>query len=136
MHVTGGCHCGNLSYEAEIDPEKVALCHCTDCQIFSGSAFSTFVMVPKEKFRLLAGRPATYVKTAESGARRAQAFCPVCGTRIYAAAEIDPQAFNIRVGTLRQRAQLRPRLQIWCRSALDWVSKLDAVPALDTQVPR
>ena len=30
----GGCHCHNLTYEAEIDPEQVEICHCTDCQSF------------------------------------------------------------------------------------------------------
>ena len=37
MKIQGGCHCGKISYEAEIDPEKVAICHCTDCQSGSGS---------------------------------------------------------------------------------------------------
>ena len=37
MHITGACHYGAISYEAEIDPATVGLCHCTDCQIFSGS---------------------------------------------------------------------------------------------------
>jgi len=32
MRIDGQCHCGLISYEAEIDPEKVMICHCTDCQ--------------------------------------------------------------------------------------------------------
>jgi hypothetical protein len=126
MRIDGGCHCGNLSYEAQIDPEKVGVCHCTDCQALTGSAFSLFVPVAKEAFRLR-GRPKTYVKTAESGNRRAQAFCPECGSRIYASAEKDPQVFNLRVGTVRQRAQLKPKAQVWCRSALPWVMDLGTV---------
>jgi hypothetical protein len=126
MRIDGGCHCGNLSYEAQIDPEKVGVCHCTDCQALTGSAFSLFVPVAKEAFRLRS-RPKTYVKTAESGNRRAQAFCPECGSRIYASAEKDPQVFNLRVGTVRQRAQLKPKAQVWCRSALPWVMDLGTV---------
>ncbi len=50
-----------------------------------------------------------YVKTAESGARRLHAFCPDWGTPIYAAAAGDgPKTYNIRRGTIRQRAELRP----------------------------
>jgi hypothetical protein len=126
MRIDGGCHCGHLSYEAEVDPEKVGVCHCTDCQTLSGSAFSLFVPVAKEAFRLR-GEPRLYVKTAESGNRRAQAFCPACGTRLYASAEKDPQVFNLRVGTARQRAALAPKAQVWCRSALPWVMDLAAV---------
>jgi len=124
MRVDGGCHCGKITYEADIDPEKAGLCHCTDCQTLTSSAFSLFVPVAKENFRLR-GEPRVYVKTAESGNRRAQAFCPECGTRIYASAEKDPLVFNLRLGTVRQRA---PRAQIWCRSALPWVNGLSSVP--------
>lgn len=127
MRVDGGCHCGKITYEADIDPNKAGLCHCTDCQTLTSSAFSLFVPVPKEKFRLR-GEPRVYVKTAESGNRRAQAFCPECGTRIYASAEKDPLVFNLRLGTVRQRAALSPRVQLWCRSALPWVNGLSSVP--------
>jgi len=129
MKIDGACHCGRITYEADIDLEKVGVCHCTDCQTLGGTAFSLFVQVPKDSFRLR-GEPRIYVKTAESGNRRAQAFCPECGTRLYAAAEKDSPVFNIRVGTARQRAQLRPRMQLWCRSALPWVYELDGVRKL------
>ena len=39
MQVDGGCHCGAIAYRAEIDPARVAVCHCTDCQALSGSAY-------------------------------------------------------------------------------------------------
>jgi hypothetical protein len=127
MKIDGGCHCGHIRYEAEIDPESVTICHCTDCQSLSGSAFRTVVPARKEHFRLLAGAPKVYVKTAESGNPRQQTFCPECGTPIYSAAPVDPQVFSIRAGTVRQRAALRPRRQIWSRSALDWLGELPGV---------
>ena len=40
---------------------------------------------------------------------------------------INAAMFMIRVGTVRQRAELRPRTQHWCRSALDWVMDLHSV---------
>ncbi len=49
MKIDGACHCGNISYEAEIDPENVAICHCVDCQILSGSAYRTVVYVAGDK---------------------------------------------------------------------------------------
>ena len=62
------------------------------------------VPTAKDAFSLRSGQPKIYVKTAESGAKRAQRFCPECGTSIYSAAVTDPQIFNIRLGTARQRA--------------------------------
>ena len=127
MKIDGGCHRGYLTYTAEVDPEKVGICHCTDCQTLSGAAFRVNVPAARESFHLEAGQPKIYVKTAESGAKRAQAFCPECGTPIYSAAVSDPQMFNIRVGTARQRAELRPKTQGWCRSKRDWVMDLQSV---------
>ena len=127
MKIDGACHCGNITYVAEIDPESVGVCHCTDCQIFSGSAFRANVRAAKEAFSIRSGRPKIYIKTAESGAKRAQAFCPECGTSIYSAAPSDPQVFNIRLGTARQRGELRPKSQGWCRSARDWVMDLQSI---------
>ena len=128
MKIEGGCHCGHIRYEAEIDPANVGVCHCTDCQTLTGSAFSTYVFAGRDSFRLLGGKPKIYVKTAESGSRRAQGFCPECGTRIYASADVpDPERFNLRVGTIKQRRELRPQSQIWCRSALPWVMDLGSV---------
>ena len=39
MKIHGECHCGEVRYEAEIDPGLVSICHCTDCQILTGTAY-------------------------------------------------------------------------------------------------
>jgi len=133
MNVKGSCHCGQITYEAVIDPEKVAICHCTDCQTLSGSAYRIVVPVPKETFSLLTGQPKIYVKTAESGKKRAQAFCPNCGSPIYAADLNDPPTYSLRVGCLEQRAELPPKRQIWCSTALDWAQNLEKIPQISRQ---
>ena len=128
MQINGSCHCGYITYEAEVDPGKVSICHCTDCQTLTGSAFRVTVPAPAADFRLLSGRPKIYIKTAESGTQRAHGFCPECGTPIYATAVTDPQVYGIRVGTTRQRAELQPKKQSWCRSALGWSMNIESLP--------
>jgi hypothetical protein len=92
MHVDGSCHCGRLTYAAEIARAKVSICHCTVCQAMSSSAFRMIVVAEKGGFRLLSGEPTSYVKTADSDRKRVQAFCLVCGTHLYATAlEENPQ---------------------------------------------
>src|SRR4029434_9056229 len=83
MKIDGRCDCGYISYEAEIDPETVAICNCTDCQTLSGSAFRTVVPTEKGSFRLLSGELKIYVKTGESGNKRPRSFCPHCGSPTY-----------------------------------------------------
>ena len=134
MRIDGGCHCGYISYRAEIDPATVEICHCTDCQILSGSAFRTVVPARSDGFRLLSGQPKAYVKTAESGNKRLQAFCPDCGTPLYSAAAGDhPGTIGIRVGTIRQRDRLPPKAQYWWRSAQPWVTELAALRQVEKE---
>ena len=98
----------------------------------SGSAYRTTVPVAAEQFTMN-GTPTLYTKTAENGNRRFQAFCPTCGSPIYSsAAEERPAVYNIRVGTVRQRSQLVPSVQIWCRSAQPWVNDLSNIPQVET----
>ena len=72
MKIDGGCFCGNITFEADIDPEKVMICHCTDCQSITGSAFRVNVPVAKEHITFHGGQPKKMVKTAESGNKRAR----------------------------------------------------------------
>jgi hypothetical protein len=135
MKIDGGCHCGHITYEAEVDPERVVICHCSDCQTLSGSAFRTVAFTREGTFRLLSGDPKIYVKTAESGAQREQAFCPECGTPIFAATVGDgPKVHGIRVGSARQRDDLIPQLQVWSRSQQHWLaSELAAARRVEKQ---
>ena len=90
MKVSGRCYCGQISFEAEIEPDKVRVCHCTDCQTLSGSAFRTNVPVVQGTFVLKKGEPKTFFKSADSGNRIVHAFCPNCGTPIYSAVPGEP----------------------------------------------
>jgi hypothetical protein len=128
MNVSGGCHCGAIAFEAEVDPKTVGICHCTDCQRLSGSAYRVSVPAPRATFRLLRGTPKTYVKTADSGNKRVHAFCGDCGTPIYACAISDPPTYSLRVGNLKEGAQLPPQRQIWCHRAFPWSANIEAVP--------
>jgi hypothetical protein len=128
MKIDGHCHCGRIAFEAEVDPGAVTICHCTDCQMLSGSTFRANVRTPAAQFVVRSGTPKSYVKTAESGNKRRHAFCGDCGTPIYACAIEDPPSYSLRVGTITQRSALSPRRQIWRRSALPWVDRLAEVP--------
>ena len=113
MKVTGRCHCGQISFEAEIDSTRVGICHCTDCQTLTGTAFRTTVPSLPGTFALRSGTPKIYIKTAESGNKRT--------------------SYGLRVGVLDGRADLRPARQGWCRSALPWSMDLTGVERFERQ---
>lgn len=132
MRIDGQCHCGHVRYEAEIDPGRVTICHCTDCQQLTGGAHRVTVMAATDALTLTAGEPRLYVKHSQSGRRRLLSFCPECGSPLFSTGEGEAAAVTgIRVGTINQRRALRPARQIWCRSALPWISDLDTLPGVE-----
>ncbi len=132
MQIHGRCHCGNISFTAEIDPAKVFACHCADCQSMSGAPFRALVPVPAKDFSLI-GTPRVYVKTAESGNKRAQGFCGECGTPLYATSATEPSVYGVRLGCVDERAQLAPNKQVWTRSSMPWLQSLGDLPSVQEQ---
>src|SRR5882757_5268529 len=101
MLIDGQCHCGRVTYEAEIDPDQVSM----------------------------TGSPAKiYSKTGDNGRPRFQHFCAECGSPLFTSGEGGPDDWGIRWGSIRQRGQLRPVRQIWCRSAVSWINDLAGLP--------
>ena len=127
MKIDGGCHCGAITYEAEVDPDKVVLCHCTDCQTLSGSAFRTVVPTNEGTFKLLSGEPKVYVKTGESGNKREQTFCADCGTPISYEHDELPGEIYIHAGLFDEADRLVPDRHAYVTSKLFWMHLEDGL---------
>jgi hypothetical protein len=133
MHVTGACHCGAITFEAEVDEKLVFTCHCTDCQVIGSTAFRVGAIVRRETFSMH-GPSKEYAKIGSSGQRRMQVFCPECATGIYSYSPDGAAPFlSLRLGGVRQRAQLTPVHQLWFGSALPWVDRLNDIPRCKEQ---
>ena len=134
MKIDGGCHCGQIKFRAEVDTDHILICHCTDCQTLSGSAYRTVAPAKEGTFEITSGKLKMYEKTAEDGSIRIQTFCPDCGTPIYSSPpQGTPGFFGIRVGAIKQRDQLVPKNQIWVRSSQTWTQDLSHMSKTETQ---
>ncbi|HVI62799.1 MAG TPA: GFA family protein [Bradyrhizobium sp.] len=129
MQIDGQCHCGYVTFEADIDPQGVSICHCTDCQTLTGSPFRVTVICSGEQVRLTGGMPKVYARTGDNGRKRFQHFCPHCGAPLFTSGEGDQtDDWGIRWGSIRQRDRLKPARQIWCRSAVPWIKDIEELP--------
>lgn len=134
MKIDGACHCGRIRYEAEVNPDLVIICHCTDCQTSSGAPYRANVPVLLENFRVT-GTPKIYTKTGGSGAKGNLSFCGECGSALFSNKAEGATYVNLRLGSVRQRAQLVPKAQYFCRSAMPWVFDLAAIPRSEDSTP-
>lgn len=127
MNISGGCFCGAVEYEAEIDSERIAVCHCRDCQIFSGSAFRLACPAEPAGFRFTKGAPVYFDKTAASGKVRRMAFCGTCGTHLCSlpgSPEGEGGHVSVRVATAKNFAALAPVREVFGASRVSWLSPL------------
>lgn len=118
--IEGGCLCGRVRYRADVEPIFVGVCHCTDCQKFSGSTFATVVAVPASAVTVT-GTLKTFTKLGGSGKPIHRCFCPDCGSSVLDRADALPNVVMIGTGTLDDPSWVRPQSQIFCASAQSWV---------------
>lgn len=123
--IHGGCQCGAVRYELSREPITTALCFCRDCQIQSGSAFGMSLIVPKEGFRIVQGKPATFTRPTDSGSTTECAFCPACGTRLFHLPKRMPDNVNVKPGSLDDPSGVAPKLAVWTIRKPAWL----AIPA-------
>jgi hypothetical protein len=96
------CCCGSLSAEATGEPSLVCVCHCTECQRRTGSAFGVSTYFPKDQVRT-EGPSKVYARGSDSGRKVELHFCPDCGTSVFWYTEF----FLHDVGTLLAHSPTR-----------------------------
>jgi hypothetical protein len=134
MEISGACFCGSIEYKADVDEARVAVCHCRDCQVFSGSAFRMASAVAPQSFEFTRGTPKYFDKTADSGKVRRMAFCGDCGTHLCSVPVNSGEAgsfISLRLATASDFHHFKPAVEIFCASRVPWLSSLDGV----TQFP-
>ena len=120
IQVNGKCHCGNIEIEAKIKLSEVRACHCTDCQKMSGAPLRAIAIAPADKIKI-AGQTSEYIKIGDSGNKRIQAFCPKCGTQLFAT-DMGKTQYNLRTGFLEQKNKLVPKSHVFTHSSMLWIN--------------
>lgn len=114
------CQCGALSAETVDSPHVAVACHCTACQRRTGSPFGLLVYVPAEGVTVH-GDYRTYRRTADSGASFESAFCPTCGSSVFATASKHPMLTGLAAGAIADPALPAPIRSVWETTRHHWV---------------
>lgn len=122
MRRTGGCQCGNIRYECDDKDHNLYVCHCTNCQQQSSSAFGISFVVPSENLKLIQGEPSYYHWMTDTGNAKKGAFCPDCGVRLWHQSAVDDGEWvSVKGGTLDEQVDLSEVHHIWTRSKVPGV---------------
>ena len=93
-----------------------------------GSPYRVTVLGSAAQIRMTGSTPKVYPKTGDNGRIRFQHFCEACGSPLFSSGEGGPDDWGIRWGSIRQRDQLKPMRQIWCKSAAPWINDIKDLP--------
>ncbi|GGA97683.1 GFA family protein [Allosediminivita pacifica] len=106
--VTGGCLCGAVRIEAVGRPDRVGLCHCLDCRKHHGAPFFVAAVFAEEAVTV----------TGEVGSYKGRAFCPVCGSSVFArsAGEVE-----VHLGALDEVGVFVPDYELWMERREPWL---------------
>ena len=130
---TGGCGCGTIRYTVTSDPLISYLCHCTECQRRTSSAFGLNMQVTEDNFVIDKGEPASRARTADSGNELSLNFCGDCGTSLFSIPSARPNIRVIYAGTLDDPSWVPVKLHIWADSALPWAIGDDGIERVPNQ---
>lgn len=121
--LTGSCLCGKVRISVRGAPDRVGICHCTDCRQESGSAFTFFGIWPAGQFE----------HTGETASFSGRCFCPHCGARVFS---LDAREAEVKLGILSAApTPLSPTYELWIKRREPWLRPIDGAEQYEEDRP-
>jgi hypothetical protein len=116
----GGCHCGAVRFRVEVDEERALDCNCSICR----KKGFLHLIVPRERFTLLSGAGSLTTYTFNTHVAK-HTFCKVCGICPFYTPRSHPDAIDVNVRALDDRAM--DRFVIEPFDGENWETSVDAI---------
>ena len=109
----GGCLCGDVRLAATGRPDRVGVCHCHDCRRHHGALFYAAAIFPAEAVTV----------TGATREYRGRAFCPRCGSSVFArfADGAGTDEIEVHLGALDETDRFVPTYECWTVRREAWL---------------
>ena len=116
--ITGSCLCNSVRFECEDAIEHFHLCHCTQCQKATGSAYASNLFTGVKNITWLAG--AELINRYDVPGRAiSNAFCSQCGSAV-PYASLSGESLVIPAGCLDDSPDITPKSHIFYAERVNW----------------
>lgn len=134
MALTGGCLCGAVRYTVSGDMIFSGKCYCDDCRKTSGTGHGSVYAVPESAVKIT-GKLTEYKKAGGSGQPITRRFCPVCGSKISATADVMPGVMMISASSLDDPTKFVHQMSVYASRAPAWDQPPAGAPAFPEMPP-
>jgi|SaaInlV_100m_DNA_4_1039707.scaffolds.fasta_scaffold16774_2 hypothetical protein len=125
MKHTGGCHCGQVTFETDLEPMLIAQCNCQSCRTITGS-FNLGAMYAVDEIKIT-GETDSYTYEGGSGYDNIASFCKNCHVRVTVHNTVMEGMIGIPLGTFKEAKSLSPKLEIWTSEKLGFLKTSDCI---------
>jgi hypothetical protein len=129
--LAGACYCRAVTYRVADAFEYAFICHCSDCQRTTGSAFKPFAGIAAHRLSLTSGQEDV---ERLGGEANYNAFCRKCGSLLYSVVR-EGKYVHVTLGTLLAPPAITPSAHIFVRSKAPWHVIGDALPQFEQFPP-
>ncbi|KAL2444212.1 hypothetical protein ABEF95_015916 [Exophiala dermatitidis] len=132
MKFPGGCYCGKIRYEIDLDDKdqaRTSLCHCRNCKKFTGGPFGITTKIPKSSFKVLEGQDKIKTHEADNGGGVIlhREFCSECGSGLLEYGANAGDNIYIFYGTLDHPSDLPPKGEFFCSKRDPWMPEVPGI---------
>ena len=128
--IEGKCHCGDVTWQAELPADMVLNCYCNICRSLSGADYSSWVIFADEKFKLLTGKDkiVSYAAT-ESFIKH---FCSRCAASIFLVNNAKFPGFTyVARGNITTDIDLKIQMQVFTDDKAAWIEPDPDLPVFN-----
>ncbi|PLB36886.1 GFA family protein [Aspergillus candidus] len=136
--LTGRCLCEKITYQVDLpagepDP-KIVLCHCTSCKRYTGSSFSSNLVLPQPSMTYTQGTPKIHLCPSDRELTVRREFCGDCGTPLTSQPGDNTSIIIVKWGTLDDEHREWCKTlggEIYCRRRDGWLGEIGSVRGVE-----
>jgi len=135
MCIAGGCLCGAVRFVGDADPQFQVKCYCADCRRTNGAGHAA-MMGFQDGATSFKDEAREFCSKADSGNGVIRAFCPTCGSGLYAHNGGMPDMIFVRASALDDPNLFSPQMGVRAARAPAWDAVAGGLPAFATAPQR
>ncbi|MFV0295697.1 MAG: GFA family protein [Hyphomicrobiaceae bacterium] len=130
----GRCLCGSVVFSVRAGPVMTGQCHCKDCQRASGTGHMSLAFFKADDVMITRGTARFAVK-ADSGNTVERAFCPKCGSRMFAQNSSRSGVIGIAVGAMDNSDWFKADRIVYTKDQPPWDLTATDIPRFEKMPP-